>query len=131
MLFDGLFIASLFGALAEKIKEDLEPTISAEQWGNKELIHQDIMNGVSVKEQIKNAQNGKYFLKEKHQAPHRDSKTGQIIIENTLLYKKDLAQYGAPQTYKWVQQGKYNLTSEELQKEKERIKKHLEQMYGL
>ena len=46
-MFDGLFIASLIGSCYQVIKEAFEPTIPAENWANKELYHQDMMNGVS------------------------------------------------------------------------------------
>lgn len=54
--------------------------------------------------------------------PHRDPKTGKIIIENSQLYNEDVKNYGAYQAQQWVQQGKYNLTPEELEKERERIR---------
>lgn len=129
-MFDGLFIASLIGTLFQGIKESMQPTITAEQWGNKDLIRKDIMNGVSAEQRIKNAQNGKYIVKEKYSEPHRNER-GQIVIENNLLYEKDLKNYGAYQTMQWANQGKYNLTPEEFKKEEERIKKHLERLYSL
>ena len=129
-MFDGLFIASLIGSVVQAIKEACEPTIPAENWANKELIHQDMMNGVSVEQQIKNAQNGRYIVTETYPEPHRDV-DGKIIIENCKLYNEDLFKYGAVQTMKWVEQGKYNLTPEELKKEKERIKKKYEYLYNL
>ena len=54
--------------------------------------------------------------------PHR-GKDGKIIIENCLLYDQDLKQYGAYQTMKWAEQGRYNLEGEALKKEQERINK--------
>ena len=121
-MFDLLFITSLIGTGLQAIKEAKEPVIPAENWANKELYHKDMMNGVSVEQRMKNLANGKYKLTETHPEPHRD-KNGKIIIENNLLYKEDLRKYGAVQTYKWVEQGKYNLTQEELEKENERIRK--------
>lgn len=129
-MFDGLFIASFISTLFQGVKESMQPKITAEQWGNKELIHQDIMNGVSAEQRIKNAQNGKYVLKEKYSEPHRN-KDGQIVIENSLLYKDDLKKYGAYQAMQWVKQGKYNLSPKDLIKEEERIKKHLEHLQNL
>ena len=55
--------------------------------------------------------------------PHRDPVDGKIVIENCKLYEEDLFNYGAVQVGKWIKQGKYNLTPEELKKEQERIKK--------
>ena len=129
-MFDGLFIASLIGACYQVIKEKFEPTVPAENWANKELYHQDLMNGVSVEQRMKNVKNGKYKLIETHPEPHRDE-NGKIIIENSQLYHDDLIKHGAAQTMKWVKQGKYNLTPEELEKERERIKKKFEYLYNL
>ena len=133
-MFNGLFAASLigsFGSLYKSIKEKSEPTIPAENWANKELYHQDLMNGVSAEQRIKNVKNGKYKLVEEHPEPHRDSQTGKIVIENDKLYKEDVLKYGAYQAQKWVHQGKYNLTPEELEKRREEIKKELDYLCGL
>lgn len=130
-MLHGLFIVSLISTVVQGIKDAFTPTIPAENWENKDLYYQDLMNGATVNQCVKNAQNGKYKLVDKYPEPHRDLETGKIVIENSLLYKEDLKKYGAVQTYKWVEQGKYNLTPEELKKEEERIKKHLEHLYGL
>lgn len=126
-MFDGLFIASIIGSCYQAIKEAFEPTIPAENWGNKELYYKDLASGVSVEQRMRNVKNGKYRLTEKYPEPHRDPITGKIIIENSLLYRDDLLKYGSCQTMKWVEQGKYNLTPEELEKEHRRIR----EMYGL
>jgi len=63
--------------------------------------------------------------------PHRDSENGKIIIENSQLYNEDCKKYGAYQASKWVQRGKYNLTPEELEKEKERIREKYRRLYEL
>lgn len=125
-MLHGLFIASLIGTAVRGVKDAVTPTIPAENWANKDLYHQDLMNGVSVEQCVKYAQQGRYKLVNKYPEPHRDPQTGKIVIENCRLYKEDLKNYGAVQTYKWVEQGKYNLTPEELEKEKERIKKYHE-----
>lgn len=130
-MLHGLFIASLIGSCYQVIKEAFEPTITAEQWGNRELMHQDIMGGMSVKEQIKNAEKGRYIVTEKHSEPHRDPVSKKVVIENSKLYEEDLKKYGVYQTYKWVEQGKYNLTPEELGKERKRIEEQLRKKYGL
>ena len=105
------------------IKEASTPSISVENWANKELYHKDMMSGMSQKELMKNVENGKYKLTQTYPEPHRDPKTGKIIIENSELYYKDVREYGAVQAQTWVKQGKYNLTPEELEKERERIRK--------
>lgn len=69
--------------------------------------------------------------KTSHPEPHRDPESGKIIIENGKLYKEDVMNFGAVQAQKWVREGKYNLTPDELEKEHERIKKELEYLYKL
>lgn len=89
------------------------------------------MSGMSQKELMRNVKNGKYRQTIIYPEPHRDPATGKIIIENETLYHEDVKNYGAYQAQQWVQQGKYNLTPEELEKEKERIKKYYEYLYKL
>lgn len=129
-MLDGLFIASLVSSCCQVIKEKLEPAIPAENWANKELYHQDLMNGVSAEQRMKNVKNGKYKLVENYPEPHRD-KNGKTIIENSQLYYDDVKKYGAYQAQKWVKQGKYNLTSEELEKEHKRIREEFKKLYDL
>ena len=129
-MFDLLFITSIIGTFAQLIKESCQPTIPKENWENKEIYYKDVMNNVSEKELMKNLENGKYKLEKKYPEPHRGD-DGKIIIENCKLYNDDLRKYGAIQTYKWVEQGKYNLTPEENEKEIERIRKEMEYLYSL
>lgn len=129
-MFDALFVVSIIGSCYQVIKESFTSVIPAENWANKKLYHQDLMDGISAEQRMKNVKNGKYRLIETYPEPHKDPKTGRIIIENSKLYKEDLFKYGATQTYQWVKQGKYNLTPEELKKERERIKKEFEKLYG-
>ena len=129
-MFGLLGLISMLGASCQLIKEAFEPTIPAENWANKELYHQDMMNGVSVEQRMKNVKNGRYKLVNNYPEPHKDA-NGKIIIENCKLYKEDLLKYGAVQTMKWVKQGKYNLTSEELKKERARIKAEYDHLYSL
>lgn len=130
-MLDGLFIASLISTLYQGIREKFEPTIPAENWENKELYHQDLMNGVSVEQRMKNVKNGKYKVTTVYPEPHRDPISGKIVIENSLLYNEDVKKYGAYQAQQWVKQGKYNLTPEELEKERKRIKEYYEKLYSL
>ena len=67
----------------------------------------------------------------RHPEPHRNPKTGQIMIENTLLYKEDLKKHGAYQTMQWAREGKYNLSPEELKNENMRIQQELKKLYKL
>lgn len=130
-MFGLLGLVSILGTGYQLIKESFEPTIPAENWANKELYHQDIMNGVSAEQRMKNVKNGKYKLTETYPEPHRDLVSGKIIIENCKLYYEDVSKYGAYQAQQWVKQGKYNLTPEELKKENERIKAKYEHLYKL
>ena len=121
-MFDLLFIVSIVGSIVQLAKETCTKPIPEENWANKELYHKDIMDGVSVEQRMENLRNGKYRLTETHPEPHRDPVSGKIVIENCKLYYQDVNTYGAYKAQQWVEQGKYNLTPEELKKEKERIK---------
>lgn len=129
-MFDILFAVSIIGAAAQIFKESYTKTIPAENWANKKLYHDDIMNGVSVEQRMKNLENGKYKLSETHPEPHRDPISGKIIIENCKLYYEDLREYGACKAQQWVEQGKYNLSDNELKKEEERIKAKYNRLYN-
>ena len=61
-MFDLLFIISIVGAIVEIVREKCEKPIPAENWANRELYHQDIMNGVSAEQRMKNLKNGKYKM---------------------------------------------------------------------
>ena len=116
-----LFCVSLIVTIVQIIKEKCEPVIPVGNWANKDLYDDDVLKGVSVEQRMKNLQNGKYKLTETYPEPHRNEK-GQIIIENCKLYHEDLGKYSASQIEKWIKQGRYNLSPEEFEKEKERIK---------
>ena len=132
-MLGGLFIVSLVCSCLQAIKEANAPVIPAENWANKKLYNNDVLDGISIEHRMENVKNGKYRMNEvpivKYPEPHRTA-DGRIIIENNLLYKEDLRNYGAYQTYKWVEQGKYNLTSEELKKEHERQDVYWKQRLG-
>jgi cytoplasmic iron level regulating protein YaaA (DUF328/UPF0246 family) len=129
-MLDGLFIASIIGTCVQAIKEACEPTITAENWANKELYNKDMMNGVPIEQRMKNLENGKYKQVKTYPEPHR-AENGKIVIENCKLYYEDVRNYGAYQAQQWVKQGKYNLNPEELKKERERYKKEMEYLYSL
>ena len=128
------WIVSLFttgGSLTkEKIGQAFEPTIPAKNWANKDLIYKDRMSGMSEKQIMQNVQNGKYIIGESYPEPHR-AQDGRIIIENCDLYQEDIKNFGAYQAYQWAQQGKYNLSPEELKKQKEAHKKKMEELYKI
>lgn len=123
------FIASLIGAGVKLIKEAMEKPIPAENWANKDLYYEDMVNGVSVEQRMKNLKNGKYRLEETYPEPHR-GKDGRIVIENCKLFNEDKKNYGIEQAYKWIKQGRYNLEPDELEKERERIKEEFNKLYG-
>ena len=129
-MFHVLFAVSLAVTAYQAIKESCQPVIPAENWGNKELIRKDRMNGISKKEFSKNLANGKYILHENYPEPHR-TEDGKILIENCKLYKEDVKNYGAYQAHQWMRQGKYNLSPEEAAKEHERYKKEMEYLFSL
>lgn len=132
-MFDVLFIVSIVGGVAQAVKETFEPVVPAENWANKELYHEDIMNGVPIDQRMKNLENGKYRVDnvKAYPEPHRNPKNGKIVIENCKLYYEDIRNHGAYQAQKWMKQGKYNLSPEELKKEKERIKEEYKYLYSL
>lgn len=126
-MLHGLFLASLFSNCANGIKRAFEPTVTVEQRANKKLLNQDIIKGVPYKQIQKNIRNGKYKLaepqiKKQYPEPHRNPVDGKIVVENCALYYQDLMDYGGYQVMEWAKQGKYNLTPEELQKERAKYK---------
>lgn len=126
-----LGIFSILSTGARAIKEAKTPTIPAENWANKELYYKDMMEGVSPEQRMKNLENGKYKVAEKkHPEPHRDE-NGKVVIENCELFNEDVRKHGAYQAYKWADQGKYNLTPEELEKKNEEHKARMEYLYSL
>lgn len=130
-MFDLMFAISVVGSIAQAIKDANTKQIPAENWANKELYHKDIMNGVTDEQLIKNVENGRYRLTTKYPEPHKDPVTGQIVVENYKLYREDIAKYGAYQAKQWVKQGKYNLTPEEMELERKRIKEKYDKMLDL
>ena len=130
-MFNLLFGLGIVANIVEAIKESCTPTIPAENWANKDLIHKDIMDNVSAEQRIKNARNGKYKITETYPEPHRNPKNGKIVIENTQLFKEDCDKHGAYQAFKWMEQGRYNLTPEELEAENKRLEEKWEYMYSL
>lgn len=130
-MLDGLFIISLIGTAIQWCKETFSKEIPASHWANKELYYKDLMNGVPVEQRIKNAENGKYRITKTYPEPHRDPVSGKIIIENCRLYKEDVRNYGAVQAQQWVRQGKYNLTPEESEAEREYYRAKMQDLYDL
>lgn len=130
-MFDLLFLVPLVGSLIKGVEDATTKVIPAENWANKELYHKDIMTGMTDEQLIKNVENGKYKLTEVYPEPHKDPVSGKIVIENCNLYYEDIIKYGAYQAKQWVKQGKYNLTLDELEKERKRIKEKYDKMLGL
>lgn len=108
-MLDLLFVTSIVFACAQGIKDACTPAIPKENLGNTELYYKDIKNNVPYEQIQNNIKNGKYKLTESYPEPHRNPKTGKIIIENYKLYYEDAKKYGAWQAEQWVKRGKYNL----------------------
>lgn len=124
-MFDILGIIGILFASKELIKEKCTPVIPAENWQNRELIQKDILNpDCSNNQFMKNLANGKYRKPEQVTEPHRD-RTGNIIIDNTVLFWEDVNshQYSVEQIERFKQSGKYNLTAEESQMQREQQKR--------
>jgi hypothetical protein len=130
-MFDLLFITSIVCTAVQIVKEANAKPVPVENWANKELYHNDIMDGVSIEHRMKNLENGKYKLTETYPEPHRDPKSGKIMIENYKLYYEDVEKCGAYKAQQWAEQGRYNLSPDELKKEEERIKAKYEYLYSL
>lgn len=122
---------NILGAVAavltgkELIQEKCTPVIPAENWQNRELMQKDILNpDCSNKQLIRNLANGKYRKPEQAAEPHRD-RAGNIIIDNTVLFWEDvnLHQYSIAQIERFKQSGRYNLTAEESQMQREQRKR--------
>ena len=124
-MFDILGIIGILFASKELIKEKCTPVIPAENWQNRELIQKDILNPDCNNEHLmKNLASGKYRKSEQAVEPHRDTK-GNIIIDNTVLFWEDVNshQYSITQIERFKQSGRYNLTAEELQIQREQQKR--------
>ena len=122
---------NILGAVAavltgkELIQEKCTPVIPAENWQNKELIQKDILTpDCSNNQFMKNLANGKYRKPEQAAEPHRDAK-GNIIIDNIVLFWEDVNshQYSTAQIERFKQSGRYNLTAEEAQMQREQQKR--------
>lgn len=107
------WFSAIFSIFIEGVKEAFTPSIPADNWDNKELQHQDRMNGMSEKEIFKNTRRGRYVITVQYPKP-RKKERGQIIEENTIFWHTDLKKYGSVEVSKWTKQGKYNLTYDEL-----------------
>lgn len=108
-MFNLLFIVSIIGTIVQIFKEKFTPQIPYENFRNRKLYNEDLMNGASIEQLMKNVKDGKYRIEGTFPEPHRDPKDGKIIIENSKLYYEDVDKYGAWQAQEWVKQGKYNL----------------------
>ena len=126
-----LGIIAIISVIITGIRNAFTKSVPAENWANKELMNEDRLKGMSEKEIFKNVEASRYKITQTFPEPHRDPKTGKIIIENSTLYYDDVKKYGAHQAQQWVKQGKYNLTPEELKKEHERWQKDIHRLKHL
>lgn len=124
-MFDIFGIIGILFASKELIQEKCTPVIPADNWQNWKEIQKDIQNPKCNNEQfMKNLANGKYRKPEQITEPHRDS-AGNIIIDNTVLFWEDVNshQYSITQIERFKQSGRYNLTAEESQMQREQQKR--------
>lgn len=124
-MFDILGIIGILFAGKELLQEKCTPVIPADNWQNWKEIQKDILNPECNNNQfMKNLANGKYRKTEQITEPHRDS-AGNIIIDNTVLFWEDVNshQYSVEQIERFKQSGRYNLTAEESQLQKEQQKR--------
>ena len=115
-----LGIVAILSEIFSGIKTFFTPRLTDEYWANRELQHKDRMAGVSEWEIVRRAERGRYYLPKKvlpaYPKPHRsDDGSNKIVIENSQLHREDVEKHGSTEAYKWVKQGKYNLTDEEFQ----------------
>ena len=115
-----LSVVSGIYTICKVVKESCTFTLTAEHWANKNLYNMDKQSGMSMKEIIKNAEKGRYYMSnaglQAYPDPHRiPGEPHRILIENCELYEADIDQYGIGQAGKWAKQGKYNLNEEELE----------------
>ena len=125
MFFNILGVVAAVLTGKELIQEKCTPVTPAENWQNRELIQKDILNpDCSNNQFMKNLANGKYRKTEQITEPHRDS-AGNIIIDNTVLFWEDVNsyQYSTTQIERFKQSGRYNLTAEESQMQREQQKR--------
>ncbi len=124
-MFNVFGIIGVLFAGKELIQEKCIPVIPAENWQNRELIQKDILNPECSNNQfMRNLANGKYRKTEQAAEPHRD-RAGNIIIDNTVLFWEDVNshQYSTTQIERFKQSGRYNLTAEESQIQREQQKR--------
>ena len=120
-----LFILAAVLTGKELIQEKCTPVIPAENWQNWKQIQKDIQNPKCNKEQLmKNLASGKYRKPEQATEPHRDN-AGNVIVDNTVLFWEDVNshQYSVEQIERFKQSGRYNLTVEEVQMQREQQKR--------
>ena len=61
-MFSLVFVVSAVFAIVQAVKDACTPTIPAENWANKELYYQDMVNGVPAEQRLKNAERGRYKM---------------------------------------------------------------------
>lgn len=125
MFFNILGVVAAVLTGKELLQEKCTPVIPADNWQNWKEIQKDIQNPKYNNEQfMKNLANGKYRKTEQTTEPHKDS-AGNIIIDNTVLFWEDVNsyQYSTTQIERFKQSGRYNLTAEESQMQREQQKR--------
>lgn len=124
-MFNVLGIIGCLFVGKELIQEKCTPVIPADNWQNWKQIQNDIQNPeCSNKQLMKNLASSKYRKPEQAVEPHRDN-AGNVIVDNTELFWKDVNshQYSTAQIERFKQSGRYNLSAEESQMQREQQKR--------
>ena len=129
-------IIAIIYVIYHLIKEACAPTITVEQWANKELYKQDQLNGMSEKELERNLRKGRYYIPNEifdaYPTPHREPDgKHRLNIENCELHREEVKKYGAIQVHQWAEQGKYNLNTKELEYTHAQFEKKNLELYEL
>lgn len=130
-MFDLACILGMVLTGGEYLKEKLEPKPPENCLSNMELFQQDVLNGVSSEQRMKNLRNGKYVQREVYPEPHKDPKTGKIIIDDYEAFNRDKEKYGALEAYNRARRGAYNLSEEEVEKNRQKIEEKYKKLYKL
>ena len=131
-LLSSTFAAIVLGSIegSKYVKEKLEPKPPENALGNMELFQQDVLDGVSSEQRMQNMMNGKYVQKEVYPEPHRGA-DGKIIIDDYEAFNRDKERYGALEAYNRARRGAYNLSEEEIEKNRQKIEEKYKKLYKL
>ena len=129
-MFDLACILGMLFTGGEYLKEKLEPKPPENCLSNMELFQQDVLNGVPSEQRMKNMQNGKYVQRNVYPEPHRD-KDGKIIIDDMDSFNRDKINLGALEAYNRAKRGAYNLSQEEIEKNRQKVEEKYKKLSRL